>query len=175
MFKIRNGCFETNSSSTHTIIVSDRDVDYDYKFTIFCIGEFGWEMGVIDDSWGRASYFYTAACELTGRDVKDDIIALLEPLGIQCVFNEDKAPFFKDYDGDDRKYLDNGYIDHCEELQEFVNDLMKDGKALARFIFNDESFVVTGNDNCDGIDREWMDGKEAKADSYPHTTYYKGN
>lgn len=70
MFKIRKGCFETNSSSTHTIIVSDRDVDYDSKFVIFSIGEFGWEMGVIDDSWGRASYFYTAACELAGRDGK---------------------------------------------------------------------------------------------------------
>lgn len=180
MIKIRKNIFETNSSSTHSIVCSDvplNDIDYDV-FIPFSIGSFGWEMQVLDDSWSRASYFYTAACELYERDVKDDIIELLAPLGIECIFNEECAPHFEFYQYNGTEgwfYLDNGGIDHCDGCEEFVKALMGDGEKLARFLLSDKSFVVTGNDNCDEIDYDYMDRQVARAYSYPHTIFYKGN
>lgn len=174
MIKIRRNVFETNSSSVHSIVVCNEALPDNYSsFVFFTLDNFGWSMGVLDDVWERASYFYTAACELRQHDVKDEIINLLEPLGIDCAFDEENAPLYTDYNG--YRCLDNGNIDHVDECQEFVDTLMNDGEMLARFLLDDRSFVITGNDNCDDIDREWMENKEKKADSYAHTTFYKGN
>ena len=174
MIKIRRNVFETNSSSVHSIVVCNEALEDNHApFIFFQLGEFGWSMDVLDDNWSRASYFYTAACELRQHDVKDEIIDLLAPLGIDCVFDEENSPQYTDYDG--FHYLNNGGIDHADECQEFVDTLMNDGEMLARFLLDDRSFVVTGNDNCDYIDRMWMEKKEAKADDYAHTTFYKGN
>lgn len=174
MIKIRRNVFETNSSSVHSIVVCNEALEENHaSFIFFRLGEFGWSMDVLDDDWSRASYFYTAACELRQHDVKDEIIDLLEPLGINCVFDEENPPKYSEYNGS--YFLDNGGIDHVDECRVFVNALMKDGEMLARFLLDDRSFVVTGNDNCDDIDREWMEKKEEKADTYEHTTFYKGN
>ena len=170
MIKIRRNVFETNSSSVHSIVVCNEALnDNSRPFIFFSLGEFGWSMDVLDDDWSRASYFYTAACALRRHDVKNEIIDLLAPLNIECVFNEENSPQYTDYNG--FRYLDNGSIDHVEECQEFVDTLMNDGKMLARFLLDDRSFVITGNDNCDDIDREWMEKKEERANTYAHTTF----
>lgn len=174
MIKIRHNVFETNSSSIHSIVVCDealKDIHAPYVF--FRLGEFGWSMNVLEDIWERASYFYTAACELRQHDVKDEIINLLEPLGIDCVFDEENPPQYEEYNGS--YFLDNGGIDHVDECRKFVDTLMNDREMLARFLLDDRSFVITGNDNCDYIDSKWMEDKEKRADSYAHTTFYKGN
>lgn len=174
MLKIRRNVFETNSSSVHSIVICTEPLEINYPLiAVFDIGEFGWSMEVLDDSWERASYFYTAACALRQHDVKDEIINLLEPLGIECVFDEENSPVYTTYDN--YRYLDNGGIDHVDECKDFVDALMNDGEKLAKFILDDRSFVVTGNDNCDDIDREWMERKEAKAAAYEHIVFYKGN
>ena len=174
MIKIRRNVFETNSSSVHSIVVCNEALkDNHAPFVFFRLGEFGWSMDFLDDSWERASYFYTAACALRQHDVRDEIINLLEPLGIDCVFDEENPPQYDEYNR--FYYLDNGGIDHVDGCRDFVNALMKDGEMLARFLLDDRSFVVTGNDNCDDIDREWLENKEAIADAYAHTTFYKGN
>ncbi|MBO7691480.1 MAG: hypothetical protein J6T10_02460 [Methanobrevibacter sp.] len=174
MIKIRRNVFETNSSSVHSIVVCNEALEDNHApFVFFQLGEFGWSMDVLDDTWERASYFYTAACALYGHDVRNEIINLLEPLGIDCTFNDVNPPVYTTYEN--YRFLDNGGIDHVDECKEFVDTLMNDGEMLARFLLDDRSFVVTGNDNCDYIDRMWMEKKEAKADDYAHTTFYKGN
>ena len=174
MIKIRRNVFETNSSSVHSIVVCNEALKDNHElFVFFRLGEFSWSMSILDDSWERASYFYTAACQLRQHDVKDEIINLLEPLGIDCVFDEENPPQYEDYNG--FHYLNNGGIDHVDGCQEFVDALMNDGEMLARFLLDDRSFVITGNDNCDDIDCEWMEKKEEKADTYAHTTFYKRN
>ena len=174
MIKIRRNVFETNSSSVHSIVICNEPLENHHPdFVFFALGEFGWSMGVLDDSWARASYFYTAACSLLEHDVKDEIIELLTPLGIDCIFDEDDPPKYVTFGN--HNFLDHGGIDHVDECKDFVDALMHNGEMLARFILDDRSFVVTGNDNCDDIDRVWMEQKEAKADAYLHTTFYKGN
>lgn len=43
--------------------------------------------------------------------------------------------------------LDSGYIDHSDELRDWVEDLLNDGEKLVRFISAGK--VFTGNDNCE--------------------------
>ena len=66
MFKIRNGCFETNSSSSHSIALSkkvrgfnyDLPVDEDGVLTI-PFGEFGWSANLLKTPIEKLSYYIT--------------------------------------------------------------------------------------------------------------------
>ena len=169
MIKIRNGCFETNSSSVHAMIVSKEEVTPINQTIYFNIGRFGWEEAEYYYPDDKASYFYTAACAVRGHDVKDEIKALLEPYGIKCVFGE--TVFRKSSYYPDTWYLDNGYVDHDYECADFVNAMMNNPDMLVRFLFNDDSFVHTGNDNNE---MEWFD--DIRAMTYPpHDLFIKGN
>lgn len=171
MIKIRKGCFETNSSSTHAIIISTEKTK-SYPFDLMLnIGKFGWEMDVLSYPEEKASYFYTAACSVYMRDVYDEVAEMLAPYGIHCLSAE-RAEFDVIYEG----YLSNGGIDHISDGgYEFVRYLMEDAEHLVNFLFNDKSYVVTGNDNCDDVDYEWFQKKIAKANGYDHVTFMKGN
>ena len=134
MFKIRQGCFETNSSSTHAIIVAAEKVEPFYFSVKFDIGEFGWEHDVLDSPDEKASYLYTAACELSDNDVYDELVEKLAPYGVSC-YSTNRAQF-KEYEG--HKYLDNGYVDHSDECREFVDYMMADPERLVSFLFSDK-------------------------------------
>lgn len=167
--KIRNSVFETNSSSVHAMIISKEEVNPVNETVYFGIGEFGWLECEYYDTDDKASYFYTAACAVKGHDVKDEIKALLEPYGIKCKFGETVFRSSSYYEN--TYYLDNGYIDHDYECAEFVDALMNDSDMLVRFLFNDDSFVHTGNDNSE---MEWLD--DILAMTYPpHDTFIKEN
>ena len=170
MMKIRKGMFETNSSSTHTIIVTDQKTEPG-NLVDFAIGEFGWEFSRLDTINEKASYLYTMACEMLSRDVYQDLYEILVKYGVECSCSV-PAKFTK-YSGGE--YLDNGYVDHAwdGDAKEFVERMLNHEHALIKYLFSDESFVVTGNDNSDEDEREWM-YKQTDVD-YPHETYYKGN
>lgn len=168
MLKIRKGMFETNSSSTHTIIVTDQNCEPG-AIVDFRIGEFGWKFERLDTVDEKASYLYTAACIYYKRDVYQDLYEILSKYGVKCSCTL-PARFSNEDD-----WLDNGYIDHgyCGDLPEFVRCMMTHNKALIRYLFSPESFVVTGNDNCYEKEEKWYD-KQLDVD-YKHKTYYKGN
>lgn len=170
MIKIRKGMFETNSSSTHTIIVTDHKTEPG-NLVDFAIGEFGWEFRRLDTIDKKASYLYTMACDMLDRDVYQDLYEILTKYGVECSCSV-PAKFTK-YSGGE--YLDNGYVDHASDgdAKEFVERMLNHEHALIKYLFSDESFVVTGNDNSDEEEREWMD--EQTDVDYPHKTYYKGN
>lgn len=172
MVKIRNGMFETNSSSTHTIIVTDSKTEPGL-YVDFSIGEFGWEFEKITSIDEKASYLYTLACEMLGRDVYQDLYEILIKYGVRCECSH-PAQFVKS-SWSEGEYLDNGYVDHCcdDDAKHFVERMLNHEHALIKYLFSDESFVVTGNDNCDEDESEWMD--EQTDVDYPHKTYYKGN
>ena len=171
MIKIRNGCFETNSSSVHAMIIAKKNVDPMDTTVNFNIGEFGWEECEYHDIDDKASYFYTAACAVKGYDVSDEITNILSSYGIKCKFGIAKFESYKSsYNNKTYTYLDNGYIDHDEDCADFVNTLMNDADMFVRFLFNDDSFVHTGNDNSE---MEWFD--EVRSTWYPHDMFVKGN
>lgn len=168
MKKVRRGMFETNSSSTHTIIITDQNCEPG-ALVDFQIGEFGWSHHILSTIDEKASYLYTLACECYNRDVYQDLYEILVKYGVDCECS--RPAVFKKYDG--YEYLDNGYVDHCYEGRDFVDAIFHSERRLIRYLFSDESFVITGNDNCDEDEYEKME-KEANV-PYDHEEYYKGN
>ena len=173
MVKIRTGMFETNSSSTHTIIVTESKTEPG-AIVDFRIGEFGWEIAKLDTVDEKASYLYTMACELLGRDVYQDLYEVLCKYGVKCSCS--RPPVFVHGSYGNYEYLDNGWVDHASEGRDFVDLMLKHEKTLIKYLFNDESYVVTGNDNV------WEDEYERIQDligkdkiNYKYRKFYKGN
>lgn len=163
MRQIRYGVFESNSSSTHSIAIPK---SYDnVNYISFRIDEFGWEWREVDP----ADYFYTAIYETSdsASEVEEKIEKLkniLDSHGIGYHFGEVEYHIYhSDYDNKDYLRLDYGYIDHGNELTDFVDELLNDGDKLVRFL--SRGFVFTGNDNSDAEeqcfierDQEFLDG-----------------
>lgn len=128
----RSGVFETNSSSTHSICISKSPVDVKGKTIGFYLGEFGWEK----DTVNAADYLYTALVlydGYNGNNYLDKLKEILDKHGVNYTMQDpDKTKWF--------------YIDHSENLIDFIEDIMSDEDLLLRCIFGD-SVVYTGNDN----------------------------
>ena len=147
MIQIRKGVFETNSSSTHSIAIP-KDCKLVNNVN-FYIDEFGWEWREAD----AADYLYTAIHYIadTESDAQEKIERLkniLDEHGITYHFGHVESHIWHDdYGNKDYRSLDNGYIDHGDELEEFIEELLNDGDKLVRFISG--GLVFTGNDNSD--------------------------
>lgn len=142
MKQIRKGVFETNSSSTHSIAIPKEHAKEYPNVIHFGIGEFGWAFTEEDP----ADYLYTAILahyhNPNERAEKlDRLKAVLEAHDIRYTMDR---PIFWD---SDVRYLDNGYIDHDEDLGEFLDAVFVDDETLLDFIFY--GLVFTGNDNSD--------------------------
>lgn len=177
--QIRNGVFETNSSSTHAICISKNKVDLNNlpSYVEFARNDFGWSFDVYTSIWGKASYLYEAILECYYYEAEEKLNHICEVLakyGISCEFSS----------GD--KY--GGYIDHGYETIDFVNDVLNDEEKLMTYLFGD-SFIVTGNDNSDDYS-DYMyvnEGEEStswgtftnygklKPEFDNYEIYYKGN
>ena len=141
MIQIRQGMFETNSSSTHSICIQKKPVDADYSYIVFNIGEYGWEEREVNFS----DYLYTAILCLDPNGEKGYLTKLKSILDAHCIRYEFEWP--KWHEGNGYKYLDNGYIDHYGEITSFVETVLDDEDMLLRGLFGEDSAVYTGNDN----------------------------
>ncbi len=158
---IRTNIFETNSSSTHTISISRNFDVANYQFPktlVFQGGEFGWDVDIYDDVESRCRYLYTAMCSLYDKkelEVKKKYIEdILQKHGVVAAF----AKF---------EYYDDGYIDHSENLWNFVGYVFENENNLLNYIFGD-TLIYTSNDNM-----EWEDKPEIRGGDYEEI--YKGN
>lgn len=139
MIQVRNGVFETNSSSTHSICISREYVEPG-DYISFHIGEFGRNNDKVD----AADYLYTAILEYEDWEEKlDKLKSVLDDNHVSYDFEE---PKWEHSDWGD--YLTNGCIDHAHETSEFVNAVLNNDDMLMRLLFGD-SFVYTGCDNWD--------------------------
>lgn len=147
MKQIRQNVFETNSSSTHSIAIpkkceAPRSVD-------FHTDEFGWSFDEVDAS----NYFYTAIYETSETEDEalekiEKLKSILESHGIEYYFAKVKShTWHSDYNDKEYFSLDDGYIDHGDELKSFVDELLDDEDKLLRFLGG--GLVFTGNDNSD--------------------------
>jgi len=150
MKKIRNAVFETNSSSSHSISVSDVNSDElmdnvmvmdENDNVVVEPGEFGWEEEVYNDSVTKASYMLTYIKNYCGdresefEEMLKDVIK--EQTGCNdVIFNES---------GD--KYYNYGYIDHQSSSNDQLHWVFENKETLRQFIFNRESILETDNDN----------------------------
>ena len=174
--QIRQGMFETNSSSCHTISISVGENQIPEKIN-FVGGEFGWSREFHSDTHTKAQYLWQAIIDNIGRaDVptiegklrfyKDYLTKTLQAAGVKEVeFDEVKIVKCNYADG---FYIDSdGYIDHGNELSGWIEDMLQPNRLIA-FLFCDESFVCTGNDNDDA-------GEPADAAKGNIYNFYKSN
>ena len=171
MRKIRYGIFETNSSSTHAIVVPKEvkedgynaydSLDHDYGF--------GREECRLCDSWDeKLAYAYML--------LKDNNVAELDTFKNQVIEvweklfgNKDYTPTPKDvFNYIDRDSSDGNltgkdgflilkerygnYIDHACDLEnrDILDRLINDKEFVKRFIFNRESYITIGGDEYRG-------------------------
>lgn len=126
---IRKSIFETNSSSVHAICISKEKPKKLPKKIIFRTGQYGWAR----EYHGTAGYLYTALIEL------DSLCQYEEKLKEILDKNSIEYEFYKD-----KRYA---YIDHAEDLREFLKMIFSDEDMLLRFLCSEDSYVETGNDN----------------------------
>ena len=193
MIQVRNGVFETNSSSTHSIAVQ-KAMPSRYPDTVyFEIGEYGWEFETVDP----ADYLYTAILCLYNKDTVQEKCAhienVLSAIGVKCHFQKQKWKTYTYSDGTTSTYEVHADIDHGYETSHFVETLMSDDDMLIRFLCGSDSFVATGNDNG-GYDEnpmcyaakeswheynsdtdEWEDFKNPNHDGEHFDYFFKGN
>jgi hypothetical protein len=151
--QIRQGVFETNSSSTHSICIA-KVTDLKLPESLyFSLGEFGWEESRLDTDYEKASYLYTAFKYTSNEAQFEKVVALLEEAGVKVEIEETEPQWY--------------YIDHTEYLGPFMQYMSTDKDKLLSFLFSGLSFILTGNDNNDSdVDVNV---------NYPHEVLYKGN
>lgn len=138
---IRQGTFETNSSSTHAICIKEETPTDFPEEVYFGLGEFGWENARYDSVSDRACYLHTAINNFTYedktkyKDIKDKITNILLKHGIKSRWKEET------------KADEWSYIDHYYELASFINKILEDENLLLEYLFNKDTFIQTGNDN----------------------------
>lgn len=157
--QIRKGLFETNSSSIHSLVIGNNGEDIYANLPTeiyFGAGEFGWENEVYTDTETKACYLYTA---IVLNSLVDELVPkiknILDKWNIKYMFKETvkeedyKGEFF--YTFKDTKRYDY-YIDHVYDAKDFCIQVCNDESLLMNFLFSNESFVETGNDNQDDED-----------------------
>lgn len=167
MRTIRKSVFETNSSSTHSICISKKMPEKLPKKITFKAGKYGWEIAEVFDT---ASYLYTALINESTQLETDlaHIASVLEKHGIDCYFKSVNM-YFSPYSK--KLEVSDVWIDHSNQLSDFLRDIMSDDDRLLRFLCAPDSKILTGNDNVDGSDFTSPD--VPKEDT--HEIYFKGN
>ena len=155
--QIRKSVFETNSSSTHSIYISDKKcvlsrlgVDNNGICRIYS-GEFGWE---VEDYYGaasKASYCMTYAFQMAqyytvegGYGYNMEFVKHLLDMLTEVIMENTKAKSVEYVKSDDQYYA-YGYIDH--KSFDVCSDAFESKETLKNFIFNKNSYLHTDNDN----------------------------
>lgn len=158
--------------------------------------EFGWEFETYNDTYTKLGYLWQAIIgyyeyfdkdkienpleyEKEMKQSKiDKLVSILAKYGVTLIipynghleiekskYSEDYSYVTMVYDG--IKSYNTGYIDHCSETRQFVEAVLEDEQKLLRFLFDNDSYISTGNDN-DDAPLEVLHNK-------PVDEYYKGN
>lgn len=151
MKTIRYGTFETNSSSTHSMIIPvEKPAGQLPPFIGFRLGEFGWGFEEVN----RFDYLYTALMLRTDKESHDRFVRLKKVClanGVKDVkFQEARYSRWDDYDEDDGResasfWPEGFYIDHYEEIDDFLNTVFESDEILLNYLMGGR--VGTGNDN----------------------------
>ena len=169
--QIRKNIFETNSSSTHSIVIGNNgeDIYADLpKQLEFHGDEFGWEHELHTDTQSKANYLFTSLIYTHDPyGYMERIKEILSKWGIEATFDEIVK---KKYDSGYVRYdtANGDYVDHGDENTDLVKALCEDEALLMNYLFSDGSYVETSNDNGD-YDTLGSEPKNVMLD------YYKGN
>lgn len=161
--KVRRNVFETNSSSIHSIsIIKNNNIKEYPETVIFGTGYFGWESDLYDDTEHKAAYLWQ--CMKYAYDDRDSLLNDIEkienilqkyniiaefPYKFIEVKHYGKSEYTYSVYTDKNGNADDGYVDHGMEAKEWVHTIINDEQMLLNYLFDNKSYVTTGNDNDD--------------------------
>lgn len=175
MKQIRKGVFETNSSSVHAMCIATepKKLVIPHEVQLY-FDKFGWGEDSISHTQGKLDYALTALFHTYIDDynaVCDNLYKLYDWLKEDNIrfysWGVGDAVFGKTIYYDDPIWHNCGSLDHGREAKEFVDYIFENKENMWNFLFSDDSYVMTGNDNDDSI--PYIN------ESYPHETFIKGN
>lgn len=141
--QIRQGVFETNSSSTHSVSIPEQINEVFTKNTLITDknnnivlngGQFGWEIEDYTDALTKANYLAVAAWD------ENHLNLLKEVIKETTSCNEVIVNVNRDWNSDDTSYIDH-------QSSGTVDFLFKSKEMLKDFIFNTQCILHTDNDN----------------------------
>lgn len=151
--QIRKNVFETNSSSSHSLTVSEGDItgqpfsDHTLREGVVIVGkgEYGWEFEQYYGIYDKLAYLITqinyedipqgdaatVTAELRESDPRFDMLCRVveEHTGVKLQVQPGST----------------GYVDH--QSSDVGLELFDDEKQLRQFLFNSNSYIETDNDN----------------------------
>jgi lysozyme family protein len=148
MKKIRKNIFETNSSSTHSVVIKEgefKNFPKNINSLNITTDDYGWEKHTYTDFTDKASYALTYAINYgTKKDLKMLDKILKEQLNIKDIkYDGLTLKQALNYVGNDSEKF--GYIDH-QSIEE-ASKIFKDENNLKSFLFSKDSYFKTDNDN----------------------------
>lgn len=170
--KIRKETWETNSSSTHALVIRTEKPILPSE-VYFDVGEFGWEKEKYNDIDTKCRYLHTAIYQRfydyymdvsKYYEYKDKITEILESYGVKANWRDVKNI---------KEEYEWCYIDHCDELEDFIEMLISVPELLIDWLFNSESLLVTDNDNSEM--EYYLDAEEKYDNKEGYLFYGKGN
>lgn len=159
MLQFRNGCFETNSSSAHALIVKKEDkpldhIDCDWRLDTAGLVSIRWDeleygrapFDLLADWYGRLCYALASVCDSEGtfEELEDMCIRHVNGCtGIEIIYHREE----------DRmdEYYRYGCVDH-QSAGLLNNFLFSRDISLEDFIFNDRFIVVIDGDEYGILD-----------------------
>ncbi len=182
--QVRQGVFETNSSSVHSISIINNNYtpnNLPKEFTIKTDREFGWEVTTYDNPQDKAAYLYQAILYYDPEEnnlklsndeilkIKQNLLNIfidnLESFGIKVICEHRFAKIIEDYDYvafvNEKNEQSKGYLDHGSEAMHLVDFVLSSKENTLKFIFDNRCYIDTGNDNediyGDGLCRNYGD------------------
>lgn len=141
MRTIRTNCFETNSSSTHSVTIdSSSERELNVAGTKVYPSEFGWKWNRFNDFATKASYFWTLVID--HPQDHDDLKCRIERLAEKNRFSLEPS---KD---SSYCYVDHGW-EHYDEFISKYSELNTDD-GLFNFLTSKSCWIMLGNDNSHG-------------------------
>lgn len=153
---IRNGVFETNSSSMHSLaIMNSNNYNSEHNYSsnkVLCVypAEYSWGYERLTEPDEKLSYLFALAASsngliwLDGEDIEviDKFFALPEVKKVYDVMSEIGITINFIIDKNSDHYF--GYVDHqsIETVDVFLGDI-----SIKDFIFNEKYMAIIDNDN----------------------------
>lgn len=145
---IRHGVFETNSSSTHSLVV-DRNGDYvgmtpDENGAILCYPQnFGWTRREFSDPEIKLAYLLIYI-----RDwIRDETGKIMHAEVLRKMVEDHTGATSVRLRTEDEGADDDGYIDHQSVENGELEGYFEDPALMKDFVFGRKSTLITDNDN----------------------------
>ena len=159
MIQIRKNVFETNSSSTHSLVISKKERSYDYHLPVdngvltIAFGEFGWGPDILSTPIEKLSYLVTDRSGL--YDIPEELKNESDGAIYDYIMEESEAirdiievvksccPEVEEVRfelGD--SWNPFGYVDHQSQGTSY-----EDGLSIEEIIFSNKVIIMIANDN----------------------------